>query len=86
MGTFRLRGKVSEGTFPNERVVLIQDYKGDNFALLVQAGRVQETGDNGVIEVKALGTKDEYTLVRLPGELLSSGHTLSVKNSQLEPV
>jgi hypothetical protein len=82
----RLLGRASDGAFPNERMVVVQDYSGTEAALLVQASRVIERGNQVAVEVTVLSTEGDLSLVRLPGELITSGRTLSVKNSQLENV
>lgn len=86
MELYKLSGQVSEGTFPNERVVVIEDHAGHEFALVVQESRVEESGDKGTVVVKVLDRKGDFALVRLPGELITSGRTLSVRDAQLEQV
>jgi len=81
-----LRGKVSKGMFPDELVLLLADHDGGPQALIVQSELVKQSGEDGLVEVQIVDQREGLALIRLPGELVTAGHVISVKESQLEAV
>ena len=78
---FRLRGQLSEGVFPSERLVTVRDYTGQERTLIAPETSVL----GSTILVKLVDKSGDIALVRLPGDLLDSGRMLSVRESELEP-
>jgi len=78
---FRLKGELSEGMFPNERVVTVRDHTGQERTLIAPETSVL----GSTILVKLVDKAGDIALVRLPGDLLDSGRMLSVRDSELEP-
>jgi hypothetical protein len=54
--------------------------------LIVQSELVKQSGEDGVVEVQIVDQREGLALIRLPGELVTAGHVISVKESQLEAV
>lgn len=84
MQTYKLRGKVSPGMFPNEVVVVVRDHHDHEQALIVRKELVTSSGVDGTIDVQLVDQGEGFSLIRLPGELVTTGRVLSVKDSQLE--
>lgn len=82
MAQFRLRGNVSAGMFPQERILVLTDHQGRKYTLIVSDDQVHE---DGTITVHMLDEQGEAALVRLPGELIEAGRTLSVARGALLP-
>jgi len=83
---FRLRGKLTAGMFPNERVVVIEDFEGHKYALILPEDMVVVQGPDGLIEVRLVAQDKSRALVRLPGEVMGPDRTVTVRKDQLEPV
>lgn len=83
VSVFRLRGELSDGMFPDERFIELRDHNGRSFVLIVPADRVDA---HGAIDVRIIDESGGVALVRLPGELLNAGRTLSVNRSELSEV
>ena len=81
LSKFRLKGRLSEGMFPNERLVIVRDYSGQERTLIAPDTSVL----GNAILVKLIDKSGDAVLVRLPGDLLDSGRVLSVRESELEP-
>jgi len=80
-----LKGVVSEGMFPDERVFLITDHQGKKVSTIVQNSDVSNIHENrGTVEVRVVGEKGDLTLVMLPGEVLGTSRVLAVKNSDIQ--
>lgn len=78
----RLKGKLAEGMFPNERLVTVRDYSGQERTLIAPTTSVH----GSTILVKLVDKSGDIALVRLPGDLLDSGRMLSVRETELEPI
>ena len=86
MAKILLRGKLTSGMFPNERVVVIKDHLGREWTLIVPDYVVRDLGKEGFIEVQLIEKGPNVALVRLPGEVFGSARTVTVAESQLRPV
>ena len=75
---YGLKSELSPGMFSNERLAAVRDHEGRERVLFVPDFKI--SGD-----VRLIDEAGDIALVRLPGELLDAGWTLSVKRSQLEP-
>lgn len=82
MARFRLKGNVSAGMFPHERILVLTDDQGRKHTLIVTEDQVQE---DGTIVVSVLDEQGAAALVRLPGELIDTGRTMSVSKGSLIP-
>lgn len=82
MAEWKLRGKVNEGMFPNERVFVVTDNGGNQYAVIVP----EEFIDGSTIRVNVIESRDGLSLVTVPGEHLDLGRTISVSDSELVPV
>ena len=78
---YGLKSELSPGMFSNELLATVRDHEGRERALFVPDFKVN--GD--AILVRLIDEAGGIALVRLPGELLDAGWTLSVRSSQLEP-
>lgn len=74
-----LRGEVSPGGFPNERVLVFSDHQGHRYTVIVTEDEV----DGDKVRVRELRQQDDLTLVRLPGETIGCGSIVTVRDSQL---
>lgn len=85
-----LRCEVSAGQFPTEAAILGKDYNGEEFSLFVPLDCVRPDkglGDewiNGNVQVDTLDSRDDLSLVELPGQTFNNGRTITVRNDQLE--
>lgn len=86
MAKFLLRGKLTSGMFPNERFVVIKDYAGREWTLIVPDYVVRDLGKEEFIEVQVIERGGKVALVRLPGEVFGSARTVTVDESELKPV
>ena len=77
----RLKSELSPGMFANERLATVRDHEGREHALFVPDFKIR----GNAILVRLVDEADGVALVRLPGEALATGRTLSVRQSQLEP-
>jgi hypothetical protein len=71
--------------FPDERVFVVEDNQGRVVSTLLPSSDV--TGvqdDHGFVEVRVLGEDGEFSIVMLPGEVLSPSRTLAVRSVDLE--
>jgi hypothetical protein len=90
MSSLHLRCKVTDGQFENEVAVSGLDYQGERFSMFVDRQFVEGVGapgDHGadaMLLVTSIAEKDDLVLIRLPGETLSNGRTITVRRSQLE--
>ena len=84
MADFRLRGRVSAGMFPNEKVVLFADVNGESFSVIVPEYAVTVVGEDGLIDVRVLAEGDNVFLVQLPGEVFGAGRVITVRDFQVE--
>ena len=78
---YGLKSELSPGMFSNERLAAVRDHEGRERVLFVPDFKI--SGD--AILVRLIEEVGDIALVRLPGELLVAGWTLSVRRSQLEP-
>ena len=78
---YGLKSELSPGMFPNERLATVRDHEGRERVLFVPDFKI----NGNAILVRLIEEAGDIALVRLPGELLDAGWTLSVKQSQLEP-
>jgi hypothetical protein len=82
---FLINGTVSDGMFPDERLLTIGDFAGLSVSFLIGVDRLQILPDgNAQVEVREIGRKADTVLIRLPGEPLGSS-TVSVDASTLLP-
>ena len=85
-----LRGRLTRGMFPNERYAVIKDHKGRGRTLVVPDYVVhnlgESEGEEGFIEVQLIEDGGKLALVRLPGEVFGSARTVTVDESELQPV
>ena len=80
-----LKGVISEGMFPDERVFLITDQHGNKVSTIVQETDVTNIRDNrGTVEVRVVGEQGDVTLVMLPGEVLGTSRVLAVRKADLQ--
>jgi len=80
----RLHGKISSGMFPNERIVVVDDYQGRKFSLMIPDYAVEPSNESeGQIEVRLVETKNDLALIQLPGEVFGTTRTITVYNEQL---
>jgi hypothetical protein len=82
MATRKLRGMISEGMFPNERVFLVSDHGGSQHAVIVSEDLIEDS----TVRVRVLESVDGLSLVEVPGEHLDAARTISVRDTELEPV
>ena len=88
MAKLLLRGRLTSGMFPNERCAVIKDHKGRGRTLVVPDYVVHNLGEGkeGFIEVQLIERGGNVALVRLPGEVFGSARTVTVDDSELQPV
>lgn len=79
-----LRGMVRQGMFPDERVVLFSDHKGNQLSTIVRDSDVTDIpGGLGLVEVRVIQEKGDIALIMLPGDVLGS-RTMTVRNAELQ--
>lgn len=83
MSRVLLKGHVTEGMFPNERVVVVRDIRGNEITVIVGANLVTHYGGHDGVEVRILEKGSGVWLVRVPGEVFGMGNVLSVPQSEL---
>jgi hypothetical protein len=81
--TMLLKGRVSPGMFPQERAVLLTDFRGSQFTVLAQESEVLERSGQQFVRVQLLGKGEGVALVAVPGEVFGAGRYISVKNEDL---
>jgi hypothetical protein len=85
-----LRCKVTAGQFENEVAASGEDYRGETFSLFVDRryvdgiGARSESGADALLLVTPIAERDDLILVRLPGQTLANGRTITVRRSQIE--
>lgn len=84
MPTFKLRGRVERGMFPNEVSFIVTDHEGGSYTVLIPREMVDESQDSPTITVRLVGRENDVALVRVPGEPLDS-NVVSVRDTQLVP-
>ena len=80
--TKMLRGKISVGMFPDEKVVTINDSSGIGIVLVASASLI--SGDS--VRVQVIDSQDGKSLVLLPGDVLGSGRTVTVRDTELAEI
>lgn len=80
---YGMRVTVSDGMFPNERAIVLTDYNGANYTLIVSADMISS---DGVIRVRVIDERGGLALIRLPGEALGTSSLISVQRSELQRV
>lgn len=81
----RLRGRVSDGMFPNERAFIITDHNGETLIVIVPETFITEYDGIPSLEVRVLGSAQGVSLVRVPGEPLEASRTVYVAEKDLIP-
>ncbi len=86
MELMKLRGQIRAGMFPNERVFTVEDSQGKTYALIVWAEDLEDVSEEeATIEVRLLFADNGLSLVKLRGEDIGSGYTVSIPTHQLQP-
>ena len=80
----RVQGRTDAGMFPNERVFIITGHSGELFTVIVPDSFIEERDGVPTLRVRVLDSARGISLVRVPGEALSSS-TISVADSSLVP-
>lgn len=81
-----IEAEIREGLFPNERLIIVRDFTGNEVGSFVPSDMIQHDGQRAEIEVQLLDVRDDLALILLPGEeagpgnnilTISAGHILS---------
>ena len=84
-----LQCEVSAGQFPTEAAIRGKDCRGEEFALFVPIRFVRSTAAlgndwiSGDVQVEVLDSRDDLSLIELPGQTLTNGRTITVHKRQL---
>lgn len=82
-----LRCEVKPGQFSGECAVSGDTFDGEGFSLFAPEESVRRTDKDspaGWVQVTVLDKQDSLVLVRLPGQTLENGTTITVSVSELE--
>ena len=86
-----LRCQASLGQFEDEFAISGNDHSGETFSFFTHREFVQaeespgeQQSVNAVLRVTELANEGELVLIRLPGQTLANGQTLTVRRSELE--